>query len=319
MNLLSWNCRGAASKSFPARLRDVLRGKQANLVILVETRVNGVKADRIMKKLGFNNWIRVEATGYAGGIWLLWNDDEVNIHYEFSTTQLLHVQVSMVNSNHSFWLSCIYAEPSCQLRIALWHDLTQISSSMSEPWLVISDFNAYLSNADKKGSDHLNVTSMRQFNDCIQQTQLIEVDYVGDRFTWERDILKERIDWAFTNDLWLQRYPLTKVHHLCKFGLDHRPLFIRNSPDRWERQQTPAFSCQAAWFLEEDFINVVDQCWKEGSWNEKIALFTHEAREWNKRRVGNIPAKKNSLMKRIEEVDKKRRRWDNQYLAQTEK
>ncbi|KAI9117074.1 hypothetical protein K1719_012073 [Acacia pycnantha] len=68
MNLIVWNCRGAASKTFPERIKDLIKGVKVNILILIETCDNRAKVDRIVRKLGFNNWIMVEYSGYAGGI-----------------------------------------------------------------------------------------------------------------------------------------------------------------------------------------------------------------------------------------------------------
>ncbi|KAA3474251.1 putative Transposon TX1 [Gossypium australe] len=49
-----------------------------NLTIPIEVarmRISGCKADLLIAKLGFENSFRVEAMGFVGGIWLLWNDD----------------------------------------------------------------------------------------------------------------------------------------------------------------------------------------------------------------------------------------------------
>lgn len=98
---------------------------------------------------------------------------------------------------------------------------------------------------------------MRQFEDCIHESNLIEVEYVGERFTWERNVLKERIDWGFTNNEWITSFPFTKVHHLSKFGSDHRPILLTSSLEKKKNYTPPPFRCQAAWLLEEDFTNVV--------------------------------------------------------------
>ncbi|KAH1096692.1 hypothetical protein J1N35_013613 [Gossypium stocksii] len=45
-----------------------------DIVSLLETRVSGAKADKIIAKLGFQFSHRVEAIGFFGGIWLGWNN-----------------------------------------------------------------------------------------------------------------------------------------------------------------------------------------------------------------------------------------------------
>ena len=41
----------------------------------MKTKVNGSKVDQICRKLGFDAWTRVEAVGFNGGLWVLWNDN----------------------------------------------------------------------------------------------------------------------------------------------------------------------------------------------------------------------------------------------------
>lgn len=116
MNFICWNCRGAASKTFPGRVRDLVYGRNISVLILLETRVSGVKADRVISRLGFDNWIRLEATGYAGGIWILWQSNEINLKYLGSSTQFIHAHVTVRSQAKSFLLTCVYAEPCTALR-----------------------------------------------------------------------------------------------------------------------------------------------------------------------------------------------------------
>lgn len=319
MNLVIWNCRGAASKTFPGRVRDLIRGKNIHALIVLETRVSGDKAERMVRKLGFSNWIRLEATGYAGGIWLLWNEDDISLKYNYSSTQFVHVNVSLKGSMHSWWLTCVYGEPNARLREALWNDLRHISQHVRGPWLVAGDFNSYRSVQDKVGGDYFNFPAMRQFNNCIDDTNLIEVDCVGEHFTWEKNLVKEKIDWAFSNVDWINLFPLAKVHHLSKFGSDHRPLFIQSTPTLLPKTRNIPFKCQAGWVLEEDFIDIVKKSWEEDTWENKISSFQREAENWNRSRVGNIPARRQKILRRIEGVERSRHRRDSQYLAQVER
>lgn len=131
---------------------------------------------------------------------MLWNKDQASVSYSSSSTQVLLVKIQLQNNDQPFWLSCVYAEPNAYLLQNLWSELITFSTSVSEPWCVIGDFNAYLTCEDKQGGSGPNVRSMRQFEDCVHGSNLIDVEYVGEHFTWEKDLLKERIDWAFTNN-----------------------------------------------------------------------------------------------------------------------
>lgn len=71
MSIIIWNVNGAASWDFMRTVKGIIRTQNPDILELLETRVSGIKANFIYMKLGFTEWIRVEALGYSGGIWLL--------------------------------------------------------------------------------------------------------------------------------------------------------------------------------------------------------------------------------------------------------
>lgn len=186
MIISTWNCRGACAKTFPRLLRDIVVKYGINALALLETRVSGNKADRIVRKLGFNNWLRVEATGYAGGLWLLWNEWELDVMHIYSDTQILHCRLCDKNSGASTLVSFIYGEPNPQFREGLWNSLRMLARNVEGPRLVLGDFNTYLRAADKLGGAPPKPHLMRRFGNCVSDCDLLELPVMGERFTWEK-------------------------------------------------------------------------------------------------------------------------------------
>lgn len=71
MNILSWNVRGTAGANFRRIFRDLITTHNADIVILTEMRVSGDRVNWIIATLGFERYIKVDAMGFAGGIWVL--------------------------------------------------------------------------------------------------------------------------------------------------------------------------------------------------------------------------------------------------------
>ena len=71
-------------------MHDLRRLYRYNILVVVEPRISGVKADRIVDKLNFEASFRVEAHGMSGGIWLLWNKSKVNIKILDSSRHFIH-------------------------------------------------------------------------------------------------------------------------------------------------------------------------------------------------------------------------------------
>ncbi|KAF7844493.1 reverse transcriptase [Senna tora] len=73
MNIIYWNVCGCGSFDFRRIFREVMLMNQLDLVFLTETRLSGERANQIIPTLGFDRYIKVDAMGFAGGMWLLWN------------------------------------------------------------------------------------------------------------------------------------------------------------------------------------------------------------------------------------------------------
>ncbi|KAF7821806.1 reverse transcriptase [Senna tora] len=79
MKILAWNVRGAANPEFRRVFRDMMPTYQPDMVLLTETRISGEHAENIIASLGFDNTFKVDAMGFAGGIWILWNPRAINV------------------------------------------------------------------------------------------------------------------------------------------------------------------------------------------------------------------------------------------------
>lgn len=91
MNILSWNVKGAEAGDFRRTFRDLISSHHPDVVILTETRISGKRADNIISSLGFERYTKVNAMGFAGGIWVLWNPNTVFLEPISSSFPELHL------------------------------------------------------------------------------------------------------------------------------------------------------------------------------------------------------------------------------------
>lgn len=87
-----------------------------------------------------------------------------------SNNQLLHCRVSDCTLKMKFIVSCVYGETNTRDRRPLWDSLKDLAGMVSEPWLVLGDFNAFLSQQDKVGGASPDLTSIQEFRECILDT-----------------------------------------------------------------------------------------------------------------------------------------------------
>lgn len=88
--ILVWNVRGAAGKDLWYAVKELKARHRVQIVVLVETRCSGISAQRAIKGMGFKFQIVEEARGMSGGIWVLWNDENINISVQESSKQFIH-------------------------------------------------------------------------------------------------------------------------------------------------------------------------------------------------------------------------------------
>lgn len=118
----------------------------------METKISRLTADDVYLKLGFDNWVRVEALGFSGGIWVLWKE-EVNIEILSSHPQFIHIE-DIEHNGQSWYLSAVYDIPSLHLRRKLWSALLCTKIGVDGPWMMARDFNAMVDVEETTNPDH---------------------------------------------------------------------------------------------------------------------------------------------------------------------
>lgn len=139
ITFLVWNVRGAGGTEFRRVFRDTVAQHKPNLVILTETRLSGERAQNTINNLGYEKHYKVDAMGFSGGLWMLWDPNAVDVDIIGSSFQEIHSHVKV--SGSSFILSSLYASPNFDRRKLLWDSLSSLGPSITLPWILLGDFN----------------------------------------------------------------------------------------------------------------------------------------------------------------------------------
>ncbi|KAF7844864.1 reverse transcriptase [Senna tora] len=304
LHMFAWNARGAAGSAFKRVFADMMQRYKPNLVLVTETRVAGDKATEIINGLGFNNHFMVNPMGYAGGMWLLWNEDQVKVTVLDHTFQEIHTRVEVNNSSPIF-VSCVYASPLRERRKILWGNLIKLAPEINMPWIIGGDFNEVLSQDEKWGLRPASNARIREFKHCIDSCGLVDLGYSGQKFTWcnkrpAGDLVYCRLDRFLANGEWLNRYLESANSHLPRIKSDHCPIFLSSSPVANVKSDRP-FRCERFWVNHPDFVSLTKEVWKlDAEISINLISLKQKAIKWNKDTFGNIFVEKNNLFKRIE-------------------
>jgi hypothetical protein len=108
--IIAWNVRGLNKVGKIREISSRLVNLNPDIAILIETRVKCNKAEKIRKRLKLRgNYLDNYNKHENGRIWIVWNDNNVNIKKISETDQMIHCGVYDSKGDWMFWMTAIYA------------------------------------------------------------------------------------------------------------------------------------------------------------------------------------------------------------------
>ncbi|XP_019173838.1 PREDICTED: uncharacterized protein LOC109169412 [Ipomoea nil] len=294
-------------KPFLRALKFLIKSHRLKMIALFEPKVSGDHANLICKQIGFSDWIRVEAIGFSGGIWIFW-EDSLRVTVSFTHPQFVLLQV-WESSQPPWWLAAVYGSPTHHLRRRLWQDLRQSTRGIVGPWIAAGDFNSVLSKDETSNYSSFSSRRCSDFAYWILEEGLIDMGFSGPNLTWVKDgntnnTKGARLDRALCSADWRMRFPEASVSHLARFSSDHAPILVCLDGSKNRRKAAP-FAFQAAWLTHADIRNVVARTWEEGKGvMANTGTLAKTLSTWNKDVFGNVFKRKKILASRISGIQR---------------
>ncbi|KAL8140634.1 hypothetical protein V2J09_006655 [Rumex salicifolius] len=285
MNCLFWNAQEAGSKGFQRACRYIIKHNHIDILALLETHVFGTPVNEVCLGFQFNHCVRVEAVGFSGGIWMLWNDSRFKLQVIAIHDNFIH---SCIQIREDFLhLIIIYAPPTTSRREAVSAEIGDIQ----EPLFIGGDFNCILSLEEHQGGTGGLSADFDQFLEWVNMLELIDMGFFGPRFTWRMEIETQnrackRLDRVFVNLLGRLRWEESLVKHLPVILSDHNPILLSLVPD--ETRERKPFRFEATWILHPNFLAFVKDSWLSDSEAcVALQLLKVDLLKWN-RQIGNL-------------------------------
>ncbi|XP_021979576.1 uncharacterized protein LOC110875680 [Helianthus annuus] len=261
-----WNVRGLNLPLKKREVRQLVSENRLQVCAVLESHVNVTNLARVCKGV-FRSWdwtSNGSCCSRGTRIIVGWNKDMVDLMVISQSDQVLHVQVHLKSEDKILFYSFVYAENKYKDRRALWDNLCKHKCFVHDrPWVVLGDFNTALSLDDCLVGPSTIPIGMREFYDCVQHNQLIDVKGHGLRFTWNQKpkngvgVLK-KIDRVMVNIHFLDSYPDAYVLFHPYRVSDHTPCILNLLPFKHTRPKPFKF---ANFLMKEGFIQCVSKEW----------------------------------------------------------
>ncbi|CAL9010471.1 unnamed protein product [Prunus brigantina] len=317
MDICCWNVRGAASSKFKSNVLDLIRTHHLDMLFLCEPRISGAKAISVVKTLGFPCFEVVDAVGFSGVLWLLWDDSRVHVEVVGTSDQTISACVAR-NGQDPWLFTGVYASPNAVKRGKMWDYLSFVAASHNMPWLIAGDFNELLT-ADEKFGGVLECKS-KGFKNWVDDNEMIDLGYSGPKFTWNNKRVYARLDRAICNMRWRRLFPEANVQHLPRTTSDHNPIKIKLSSHFVASPHLRPFRFEAMWMQHEHFHEFISDVWGQaaGSALDKTYQLVQPLKDWNVNVFGHLKKRKACLLARLNGIQKALCRGLNIFLSKLE-
>lgn len=251
-----------------------------------------------------DGFLATEATGFAGGIWLLWDMTKIQVDPFVLNDQMIMAAISCQGRN-PFLLSIIYASPNPSFRLQLWEYIKTLGTLIDVPWLLLGDFNQVVAACDKRGGRPFRPSKAQPLIDMIQECHLLDLGFQGPQFTWTNGRkglanIRERIDRAWCNLAWHHHFESAWVRHVVRAHSDHHSILLGglavHPPVRFR-----GFRFLEAWFSHPEFTSTVEALWTEepSGLSKSFANLKNGLLEWNRITFRNIFERKKRCNARL--------------------
>ncbi|GKU89448.1 hypothetical protein SLEP1_g3583 [Rubroshorea leprosula] len=193
----------------------------------------------------------------------------------------------------------------------LWEELYNLIISKKGCWCLSGDYNS-VRRVEERAGCHGVSREMKEFDEFILRSELIDLPLVGRKFTWYNSNGKQmsRIDRFLVSEDWIAKWSDIKQWGLRRTVSDHCPILLKNEKVDWGPKPFKFFD---SWLEQPGCKELVTNSWKSTEvkgWRgfilkEKLQRTKKVLKEWSAKSVTEMDKRIKDAENMIAEIDEK--------------
>ncbi|XP_021975501.1 uncharacterized protein LOC110870629 [Helianthus annuus] len=248
-------------------VRQAVKDYKLSLCAILESHVNVANLASVCKSV-FRSWdwtSNGRCCDKGTRIIVGWNPAVFDVMILAQSDQVMHLQLVFKLDKRRVFCSIVYAANYYVTRRDLWQQLSMHKTLVADsPWFLMGDFNSALNIEDSSMGTSSCSTGMREFQACVDDIEVVDINRSGIHFTWNQKPKKgigllKKIDRVMGNTSFLAEYP-NSVAIFKPYRLSDYCPCILSFP---EAMKVKPRSFKFANFLvfKPEFLEIVTKCW----------------------------------------------------------
>eukprot|EP00253_Pinus_taeda_P033060 PITA_33060 len=225
-----------------------------------------------------------DAIGSAGGIAILWNQNEIILEGWTNMTSILTGIGRIAGTKEKVVISGVYGPPTPGEKESFMEKIKEIRRIYPEPaWIIGGDFNLIRSLEEKNGGIRKVDQYMSMFNDMIDELRLVDIQTINKICTWNnrrggKNQIASRLDHFLVSEPVMNKDVFVEAKIMPCLGSDHWPIRLESSAQGKGKMHT---------------------------FQLKLKEVKGKIKKWNKEEFGNILEEKQKLEREMESLQQK--------------
>lgn len=116
-----------------------------------------------------------------------WDSDMLDVMILNQSDQVIHAIITVKSDGKKRYCSFVYADNNDIIRRDLWQSIMYHKVVVKDnPWVIMGDFNSALNVEDKYMGTSTITTGMLDFNECVEQAEVFDINSSGFQYTWSQ-------------------------------------------------------------------------------------------------------------------------------------